>query len=369
VQQGAVLDNLTLTIAELCRRGLEPAVLRDEVLPRLRRAVPFDAAFWTTVDPFTLLLTAPHQRDLPPETVPYLLENEFLGDDVNKFTTLARDRTGVDTLARTTGGGLDASPRFRDVFGPLGFGDELRAVLRSGGVCWGFICLHRGAGLPFSDDEVAYVRRVAPLLAEGIRGGLLVADAVGGDLADAPGLVVVGPGGELVSITDPGRRWLDALGEPDPERHGLPLVVRGLAARAHGADAGAGTPPRLRLRTRTGGWAVLHASRLPGAGEDCVAVIVDAPSPAELAPILMLAYGMTGQEQTVTGLVCRGLSTAEIGDRLRISSHTVQDHLKAIFDKTGVRSRRELVVAILHQQHLPRVAAGVRPGPGGAFRA
>ena len=72
----------------------------------------------------------------------------------------------------------------------------------------------------------------------------------------------------------------------------------------------------------------------------------------------MLAYGLTKQEQTVTRLVCRGQSTRELSEALHISPHTVQDHLKSIFDKTGVRSRRELVATILQEQYLPRAMAG-----------
>jgi DNA-binding NarL/FixJ family response regulator len=73
------------------------------------------------------------------------------------------------------------------------------------------------------------------------------------------------------------------------------------------------------------------------------------------------------QEQTVTRLLCRGLSTREISERLTITTNTVQDHLKSIFDKVGVRSRRELVTAILQEQYLPRAMAGQPVGPSGFF--
>jgi DNA-binding CsgD family transcriptional regulator len=103
---------------------------------------------------------------------------------------------------------------------------------------------------------------------------------------------------------------------------------------------------------------VLHASRLSLPEGPAVAVIVQEPSPAEIAPILMLAYGLTPREQMVTGLVCRGLSTRELADRLHITPNTLQDHLKSIFEKTGVSSRRELVAVILQEQYLPRAMAG-----------
>jgi len=367
VKPGPALADLTAAIVDVCRSGLAPEALRDRILPRLRRAVPFDAAFWATVDPATLLFTGPHQEGIPPDTVPYFIHNEFLDDDVNKWAALARDPAGVSTIVAATRGDLETSARYREIFRPLGLGDELRAVLRVGGVCWGCLCLHRGGETAFSKAEARYVQRLAPHLAEGIRAGLLAASVDQGHVADAPGLVLVAAGGGLISTTAAGELWLDELGHPEPARHGLPIEVHLLAARLAHAEAGAAELPRLRMRTRRGRWAVLHAARLSAEREPAIAVIIEEPSPAELAPVIMMAYGLTRQEQTVTGLVCRGLSTREIGERLHITPNTVQDHLKAIFDKTGVRSRRELVTAILTEQYLPRALTGQPLGASGFF--
>jgi DNA-binding CsgD family transcriptional regulator len=367
VKQGPTLDNLTAAIAETCRSGLSPEALRDQVLPRLRRAVPFDAAFWSTVDPTTLLQTRPYQDGIPVETVPYFIQNEFFDADVNKWTGLAAHRLGVRTLAQATGGDMGASRRYRDIFQPLGFGDELRAVFRVGGACWGYMCLHREAGAPFSRQEVAYVQRLAPHVADGIRAGILLVSTELADVGDSPGLVLVAPDGSLLSATEAGERWLEELGDPVREGPDVPVAVLTLAARLQGPDGSLGGLPTLRVRTRTGRWAVLHASRMATSGTDAVAVIIEEPSPAELAPVVMMAYGLTKQEQVLTALVCRGLSTSAITERLHITPNTIQEHLKSIFEKTGVSSRRELVATILQEHYLPRVMAGRPIGPSGFF--
>lgn len=47
------------------------------------------------------------------------------------------------------------------------------------------------------------------------------------------------------------------------------------------------------------------------------------------------AHGLSKREQDVTRLVLRGDSTAQIADGLCVSPHTVQQHLKSVFAKTG----------------------------------
>jgi DNA-binding CsgD family transcriptional regulator len=78
-------------------------------------------------------------------------------------------------------------------------------------------------------------------------------------------------------------------------------------------------------------------------------------TPSELAPMVADACGLTARERAVTQLVARGLSTAAIAARLYLSPWTVQDHLKAIFEKAGVATRGELVAHVFFQQGVPEL--------------
>lgn len=365
----AAIADVTASIIAVCHLGFAPQRLKTEVLTRLRRVVAVDALWWATSDPATLLFTQAFREGIPDRLIPYFVDNEFRGGDVNQWTSLAREGDGVTTLALATEGDFEASARYRDLFQPLGLGDELRAVLRTGDACWGLMCLHRETGHPFSEQERQLVKVLAPHLAEGLRAGLLMAGAADTAGVDAPGLVVLDPSGELVAATAAAQAWFAELGHDARTPGSVPGEVStaaGLLTRERGNDP---VVPRLRVHTLAGRWAVLHASWLDdvSGGEEKIAVIIEPATPVEVAEVIMQAYGLTERERTVTKLVCQGYSTAQIAAQLWISANTVQDHLKSIFDKTGVRSRREVMATILRDHYLPGLQQSRHVGPNGYF--
>jgi DNA-binding CsgD family transcriptional regulator len=158
-----------------------------------------------------------------------------------------------------------------------------------------------------------------------------------------PGLVLLDRHGQVESLTPAARHWLDRLGQDPP-------VLSAVAASAQASG-----PARARVRTPAGQWLILHGARLDGDPQARVSVVIEPPRPDELAPLLVAAYGLSDREQTVAALVFQGRSTRQIARALSISPCTVQEHLTAIFDKVGVRSRGELVGQVFFRQSLPDI--------------
>ena len=349
-------------LIRLCQAGLDSRTLRIEIIKRLRTVIPIDLSFFTTADPATLLFTGAVLDDLLMRTTSAFIENEFLHSDVNKFAWMARNNTPVMSLVEATQGELARSQRYREILAPQALGDELRAVLSTGTVCWGFMCLHRAQGSPhFTLTEAAYLARLTPHFAQGLRTALLRENTTAARLPDEPGLLLLAEDLSVAAITPAAERWLADIAEADsPGKQAVPNAVSAVVGRLQALEQGQDTQldllPRLRLRTASGQWLVLHASRLSAHGQ--IAVIFEVARPAEIAPLIMQVYDLSKREGETMQLVVRGFSTAEISQAFHISANTVQDHLKAIFEKTGVRSRRELVGHLFAQQYQPRIEAG-----------
>jgi DNA-binding CsgD family transcriptional regulator len=351
-------------IIRLSHAGLDSTTFGIEAVKQIRKAIPTDVSFFATADPATLLFTSAVRDEVLAQAAPQFLEREFQKDDPIQFTRLARANSPVESLGMATKGELARSERYREMLAPMDLGDELRAALVAGSKCWGFMCLHRERfSSNFTPAEAAFLARLVPHLAEGLRKALLLGDSrATSPQPDGPGLVLLAGDLTLVAITPTAEGWLAEV--PDsawPSSLELPDAVYAVAARLLTLERGGHAPPylmpRLRLRTASDRWVVLHASRLRATeAEGQIAVIFEEARPAEIAPLIVDAYGLSRREGEITQLVLRGLSTTEISEELHITPNTVRDHFKSIFDKVGVRSRRELVGQVFAQHYGPRMA-------------
>ena len=129
------------------------------------------------------------------------------------------------------------------------------------------------------------------------------------------------------------------------------LAVAGRALRTAEHPDSPGEVAFARVLSRSGRWITLHGASLVTGSQRRVAVIVEPAHPARINPLLMAAYGLTDRKQEITRLVLQGDSTAQIAGRLVLSPHTVQEHLKHIFEKTGIRSRRDLTGSAVISRH------------------
>ena len=133
----------------------------------------------------------------------------------------------------------------------------------------------------------------------------------------------------------------------------MELRQRAHASRPQDCVSGSGEP-RLQLRTHAGRWVCVQAASLHGASEAKTALVIESVRRRELAPMIVGAYGLTRRESGVLSWVLRGRSNRQIVSALRISEYTVQDQLKAIYQKkTGVCSRAELPGRIFADNYRP----------------
>ena len=245
-------------------------------------------------------------------------------------------------------------------------------MLADDGTTWGGLTLLRRDDRDhFTPDEAALVASVAGHVAEGLRRATLLR-ALSGERSEdtrSAGLALVAPDNTVVQADAAAEMWLAEL-RGDARGESLPPVVAAVATRARGtADRRAedGAIARARVRTASGSWLLVRGSTLGDGADAQTALVIEPARPHELAPLIADAYGLTDRERAVTQLVAQGLDTNAIASRLHISPWTVQDHLKAIFEKVGVGTRGELTARVFFDHYAPRLASGAPVGADGWF--
>lgn len=205
----------------------------------------------------------------------------------------------------------------------------------------------------FRATDVSFVRQMSPVIGRALatataREQALLAGSV--ESTTASGILLVGEAGDVRFATPAGERWLDLIGDAGD---GLPMSVLATmtALKRTGSErAAAVTVPTAHGRVR------VEASASGQPGVAAIVIAAEAPPPVPEVPA---SWGLTPQERAVVTHLATGKGNARIADAMFIGEHTVEWHLRSVYDKLGVRSRQEVISALFRQALLPGIERDV----------
>jgi len=321
------------------RTGAEEA--RREAIDLLGTAIGFERWCSLLLDPDTLVIGQGIGHNDWSAELPRLNVVSAGLEDVNNHTMLARSRDHVGVLSAATGNDLARSWHWREILARYGVGDELSCAAVDERGAWGTFLLWRDSDdPPFDAEDAQLMRDASAVLGRMLRRQAVAPTGDAGALPAEAGVLLLDtalrPAGSTPSIRDwftllnPGAAW---------------NVVGRLLAIERGEDPG--QPARVRIRTGTGRWAIVEAARLEA--EAGIAVTIRPAGTGDVLDLVCRAHGLSARERELVALVIEGLDTRELAEQLFISRYTVQDHLKSVFAKVGVGSRRELVSGVFAQ--------------------
>ena len=357
-----VAQRLRARVRDAACSAPDSETFRHEVLDAIHEHVPFDASCLGGTDPYALVPTSLTTRGYDDPRA-YAMAAEFEygeADEPGSFESMVRARVPIQTLRETSGDRVRATRRYAELLSPYGLRDEVRMVFRGpDDLVWGVATMSRRGSPQFTAHEESALRSVLADIGQGLRAvlfrdGTARAAAAG---AEGPAIAVVGAGNEFEMVTPAALELFERLGWGQAGRPvGLaPAAVVVARLRASGEDTVV-----LRTRTRDGEWLVIRAGRFDTHHPPRrVVMTVERAQPPEIVSLMGAAYGLTRRECQVLLLSLRGATREEMARTLVISPYTVQDHLKNIFAKAGVSSRRQLVGRLVNTECLPRVGSPV----------
>ncbi len=316
----------------------------------MARVVPFDTFGWGPTDPLSLIPTRTTGTTVPTGSQLEWEAHELVSREVEPGACRSMARAGrpVSLLSDVAGPGKQDSPIYQRILRPQGLEHQLRAALRVEGRLWGFLHLERRGDQPnFSPSDVEAVEALVPYLADALRRWVLSEPhAPDSPRPRLPGVIVLDEDNQVDSVSEEAECWLREWGLADLKQPPTAIGAVVAAARAR-AKWGVQAIPNARVRLPSGAWLRVRATHLSRPhGPAGTAVVLEPASREEVAPLVAHANQLSPRETEVALLVLRGYSTKEIAAQLYVSAYTVQDHLKSIFDKVGVHSRRQLASEI-----------------------
>ena len=340
--------------------SLDSTDLRRQALTVLRGVVDFGAYVWMLTDPVTAVGAAPLADAPCLQELPALIKAKY-ATSVNRWTDLEQRTSPTALLNDAVEGDLARSRVWREVMSRYGIRDVASTVFADRFGCWGFLDLWRDqTSGPFTPSDAAFIDSLATSLTTALRecqARTFVEAAAPRRRSPGPVVLTLDQDLQITSRTAASQSWLDALLPPGPQGRAIPASVYNVAAQLLAVEAGIDDRPACtRVHLRDGFWLTLRAARLPsdppesdsltpglgpgpGPGPGNIVVTIEEASPTERLDLFSRAVGLTARENELLGWLATGSDTRAMARQMSLSEHTIQDHLKSIFSKTGSRDR------------------------------
>jgi DNA-binding CsgD family transcriptional regulator len=379
-------------IAAIGAEPLDAMRLRRQVLEVLREVIDYDAYVWLLTDPVTTVGAAPLAAVPCLPELPALIKAKY-ATPVNRWTVLQSQASPAGRLRAAVGGDLARSLIWREVMSRYRIGDVASAVFADQFGCWGFLDLWRDdAREPFARADAEFIENVAAQLSTALRqcqARTFTEPASPRQPGIGPVVLTLDDDLRITSRTAASQAWLDLLLPPQPDERAVPASVYNVAAQLLAAEAGVdGHPAVTRVHLAGGLWLTLRAARLasdepgpapcarpapaavpqqarPDPGAATIVVTIEEVSAAGRLDLFARAFGLTTRENELLSLLATGSDTRAMARRMSLSEHTVQDHLKSIFAKTGARDRVTVLSRALGTRPETKDEPGTHSRPAG----
>ena len=336
-------------VERMCRDSLGERPLRVAFIDELRCSVGFDWYAWLLTDPETEVGSSPLADTPSLPDLPRLIRAKYL-TEVNRWTSLDATATSLNTA---TGGVNERSRVWREVLSSYGVVDVASLVFRDAHGCWGFVDLWRsGAAGSFSGSDLDCLAAIVGPVTDALRRGQARTfdEATPLPARSGPVVLILSPELEVKAQTPETEEYLRNLVPPDGDRRPIPAGAYNVAAQLLAVEAGIDDhPPTSRVHLGGGVWLTLRAARVDAEGSSTdrdIAVTIEMTSPSERRSLFARSHALSPRETELLDHLAQGLDTRTIAQALFMSEHTVQDHLKSIFTKTGAHNRRTLLARL-----------------------
>jgi DNA-binding CsgD family transcriptional regulator len=338
-----------------CASGLDSVGLRERVSRVLSRYLRADAYCAMELDPATTLPIHDVNHGWPSEYLEPLVEEALFRShtaDTGFLTRHPRRALILDELVE--GGRPERDPYYRFHVLPFGYRHEIQFMCISGGLPRALFTFNRRREKgSFEPRHLRLLEAVAPHVGAAMHAACIRA-ALDERPAGETGVIVLGPDGRVEVANAAARRVLEGTRVAAP-----PMALQvflGFLRRA----LREGQPPAIRAITFADPATreTYRAVAEPSLGVDGRARMMALLEPARPldSDVGLMRLGLTEREAAVVIHVLREEDVPSCAARLGCATATVTKHLKNVYAKLGVGSRRELALRLM--AGAPNLTAG-----------